>query len=289
MQILTVVHYSDIPQLLLQAITIRKFWKDTKHWTIVIEDYDPSYCLDACEKISKFMNDWVIEIVVPKSNLNHSGWIRQQVFKLWYSASSNYDWVLVLDCKNFLIRPMDRKKFVTGNKVKTVPLFGVNEFVTSANEKAKEILEIYQDIKYSSSMSPCVLNSVEAKRMITELNINLNSWNYEGATEFTLYQAYTHKKFKYREKQFVSGFWNDIEPSMAKDIADAAKKDKRILFWTHHRYVKSEYLILQTISVLSGIGIRQKFLNLWKARYQVLLHSFPNQLNQDRSNWKNLK
>jgi hypothetical protein len=289
MQLLTVVHFVDIPQLLLQAKTIKKFWKDTKLWTIVIEDEDPTQCLEACEIIKHFMKDWNINVIVPNSNLKASGWIRQQLFKLWYTALSSEEWVLILDCKNFLIRPMNQRSLVINNKVKHIPVFSLDEFTLFAHNAAKEKLKVVEEIPISSSMTPCVCNSLEAKALVVHLGITLDTWVEGGATEFSLYWIWTYKKFKYKKKQYVSGFWDEIEDkNLAKSIAHEAVKNNKFLIWVHHRYVYNDELRNLTKYVLSSIGITKHSLLQWDNQYQQVLTDNEHSIKQDRSKWKDL-
>jgi hypothetical protein len=289
MQILTVVYTADIPQLLLQAESIKKFWKDNKHWTIVIEDPRPNACLAACDIIKQSLVGWNIEVVVPVSQLSAPGWIRQQLFKLWYTAQSVDDWVLIIDCKNFLIRPMDQQSLVNDNTVLHLPLFSKNEFTIFTNSAAKEKLKITEDVPLSSCMNPCAWNSAEARLLIKELDLTLDTWVEGGATEFTLYWVRTYNKFVYKEKQFATGFWDEIaDKKFAKEIALAATKDDNFLIWVHHRYVDNIELRELTNFVLSQIGISQNYLDRWNEQYQQILLNDESLIKQDRSKWKDL-
>ncbi len=288
MQILTVFHFDDIPQVLLQAITFKKFWKDNKHWTLIVEDPDP-ICLEAAEKVKLFMNDWNIDIIVPDSSLEISGWHRQQIFKMWYASKSRDDWVLIVDAKNFLIRPTDQRSFVTGNKVKHIPLFQKNDFTISAHKEAAKILNIQNEISFSSCMTPCVWKTSEIKSLVSYLGINLNSWPINNATEFSLYYLWTFKKIKYREKQFVTGFWEQIEDyELAEEISIEATKKSKFLFWTHHRYVYDIKLRNLTYKVLQNAGIKKNSLELWNERYDSLFELKESSIKQSRALWKTL-
>jgi hypothetical protein len=289
MQILTVVHFVDIPQLLLQAKTIKKFWTDTKLWTIVIEDKDPRACIAACELIKDSMKDWNINVIVPNSKFEAAGWVRQQLFKLWYTAQSTEEWVLILDCKNFLIRPMNQQSLVNNNRIKHIPLFSLNEFTLFTHKAAKEKLNITEETPISSCMNPCAWNSAEAKSLVDHLGITLDTWVDGGATEFTLYWLWTYKKFKYIEKQFVSGFWDEIEDKdLAKSIAKEAVKNHKFLIWVHHRYVYNNELRDLTKYVLSSIGVTKRSLLQWDEQYQQIIRDTEHLIKQDRSKWKDL-
>lgn len=289
MQILTVFYFDDIPQLLLQALTLKKFWKDTKTWTLIIEDENIEPCLEACTKIKNYMDDWQINVIVPESKFEASGWVRQQLFKMWYASQCTDDWVLIIDCKNFLIRPCDQKSFVSGNKVKQLPLFQINDFTIFIHEASKKYLGIKDDIPLSACMNPCVWNTYELRSLITRLGISLDKWVEGGATEFALYYLWTYKKFKYVEKQFATGFWDQIEDlSLAKSVVYGAKKTDKFLFWVHHRFVYDPELRNLTYDVLLNAGIRKQSLDLWNKRYGDMLALKESSIKQDRTLWKKL-
>ena len=235
------------------------------------------------------MPDWNIEVIVPNSKLNAPGWIRQQLFKLWYTAQSKDDWVLIVDCKNFLIRPMSRDSLVKGNTVIQLPLFSKNEFTIFTNKAAREKLKIIEDVPLSSAMNPCAWNVKEAVSLIKELGLTLDTWVEGGATEFTLYWVWTHNKFSYIEKQFATGFWDEIaDKDFAREIALAATKTEDFLLWVHHRYVDNLELRELTKFVLTEVGIDNVFLDRWNEQYQKILLENESLIRQDRSKWKDL-
>lgn len=290
MQILTVFHYDDTPQLLLQAITIKKFWQDSKVWTLIIEDRNNSdLCLEACDKIKNYMKDWQINIILPESNFEASGWIRQQLFKMWYASKCSDAWVLIIDCKNFLIRPTNFNFFVSKNKVKKIPLFQTDDFTILTHESSKKFLGINETISLSSSITPCVWNTNEVRSLVSELGISLDNWIDGSATEFSLYYLWTYKKFKYIEKQFATGFWDQLEDKeLANNIALQAMKNKKFIFWVHHRFVYDLELRKLTCDVLKNAGIKKESLELWNKRYEDMISLKESSIKQDRTLWKGL-
>lgn len=286
MQLLTVVNYMDYPQLFLQAATINKFWKGVKHWTIVIEDATSEESLKYCQLIKDSMTEWTIEIIIPEIDFPLSGWERQQLYKLIYSSRSKFDWVLILDCKNFMIRSMDETTFVNGNEIK---VFSVkeNEFIKQSHFKSKSRLKMFflKSIPYCSSMTPFALNSKETENLVNKLKINEN-FKLNGATEFALYWIYTYNKYRYISKQFVTGFWENVDLKSAEYISFGAIIDDKFKFWTHHRYVTDANLRKITYDTLYKIGIEKKELDLWTERYECVLANSPELVLQSRDNWK---
>lgn len=285
MKLLTVFCWDDIPQLLLQAETVKKFWKGKKHWTIIVEDVESDISKEAANQIKNNLSDWNIEVIIPESRLTAAGWRRQQLFKLWYSAISDTEWVLILDCKNLFIRPVSKESFISNNSIMSVPVFSKNEFTIQCHLDAKDKLGLTEEIPMSSCLTPCVVNSKETKELIQHLGLTLDTWIDGQATEFALYQCWTHNKFEYMPVQFVTGFWDEVQGPLADDIALEAINNPQFLFWVHHRYVTGKRYRDLTETVLRKVGIPQDEIILWDSRCANLLSRYA---SQDRTNWKNL-
>lgn len=285
MKLLTVFCWDDIPQLLLQAETVKRFWKGKKHWTIIVEDAEEELSKAAANQIKDNLTDWNIEVIIPDSRLMAAGWRRQQLFKLWYSSISDTEWVLILDCKNLFIRPVSKESFIKNNTVMSVPVFSQNEFTTQCHLDAKTLLQLTEDIPMSSCLTPCVVNSKETSLLIAHLGLDLHTWVSGQATEFALYQCWTYNKFEYEPIQFVTGFWDEVQGPLAYDIALEAINNPQFLVWVHHRYVTKKRYRKLTEKVLCNVGIPQDEIILWDSRCADLLSRYA---SQDRTNWKNL-
>jgi len=144
MNILTVAFRGDLANLLYQAHGFKKNWLGEKKWYIVIEDYnnDPygtvteQWCY---EYIKPILPDWDITIIKGPEIVCQRGWERQQIYKLWAAAelvSSEY--TLVMDGKNFIVRPIDQSYFFTDQQelkvlVHNVPVGTSSQLPPAAN------------------------------------------------------------------------------------------------------------------------------------------------------------
>jgi len=287
MKLLTVFCWDDIPQLFLQAETIKKFWKGNKHWTIIVEDAGlrKPESIKVANQIKNNLSDWNIEVIIPDSKFKSSGWRRQQLFKLWYSSISDTKWVLVLDCKNFFIRPVSEDMFVSNNTIMSIPVFIDNEFTIESHTVAKLLLGVTANIPMSSCLTPCIINSAESKSLLAHLDIDLDHWIEGQATEFALYQAWTYDKFEYNPVQFVTGFWDEVPVELVDGVMLGAIDNLKFLVWVHHRCVVKEHYRTITKQVLHNVGIPQDVTELWDLRSKDLLDRYA---NQNRSNWRDI-
>ena len=284
MKLLTVTHWSDLFQLQLQAESLRKFWQGRRRWTIVIEDAHPEIAaahLAWCEQ-NIHIDDWHIDLVVPHSpNCYRCGWERQQMFKLCYSATADDDWVLVIDTKNYLVKPTNESFFLReSNSIPYLPKFTNNDFFDITTDHAKRMLGVTEDIPPSASMTPWVFNRAATAEMVKLLGIDLVNWPVEKATEFTLYWHWTYSKVNWFPLQFVTGFWNttysadDLNVTI-KQLSDGVETDPKIVFWTHHRYVTNPVLRQTTVDILYEAGLSLDILNKWNADFDKLLSNAP--------------
>lgn len=291
MKILTVVHWVDLFQLALQAESLSKFWLGKKRWTIIIEDSIPSLqelSLQWCRQNIK-IDGWEIDFIVPNLQENYyNGWIRQQQFKLYYSSIAEEEWILILDAKNFMIRPTDESFFFKDNGIVYLPSPNT-EFCQVTFADAKKILEVDDiNIPLISSITPWIFNKTEVINLINKTGISLTYWPMPTqATEFTLYWVWTHQKFNWIPLQFISGFWQEkysktviCNPSMT-DIKDGASTIDDIRFWTHHRYTADPLARKITTDLLKEIGISNKSLKRWNSRFQTILNSQNVKIHQE--------
>lgn len=291
LKILTVIHWSDLFQLRLQAESLAKNWLGNKRWTIVIEDPHPDIAaanLEWCKQNIQMPN-WNVDFVIPHSpNCLHNGWQRQQMFKMYYSATAEEDWVLVLDTKNFLIRPTGPGFFLReNNTLPYLPRFSDDDFFRLVTAHSKQVLGVTEDIPPAASMTPWIFNRQETHSLIQKLGINLEHWPVERATEFALYWHWTYHKFNWIPIQYVTGFWDasysDSSPddAMVQQIVAGAATESDQLFWTHHRYVTHPALRRVTKDVLKNAGLSATVIEQWNREFETLLSNTPARRHQE--------
>jgi hypothetical protein len=279
MKILTVTNWSDLFQLKLQAESLSKHWAGNRRWTIVIEDRDSELALAnlAWCRQNIQIDGWNIDFIIPdSSNYLHNGWERQQMFKLYYAATAEEDWTLILDAKNFLVKRTDESFFLRdNNSVVYLPRFVDNEFYHRTTEPAKQLLGITDDFPPSASITPWVFNKKEVFELIKLLGIDQEHWPVGKATEFTLYWHWVYRKFNWIPIQFVTGLWdgNYSCDKLNFNVPDeqGVSTNENIRFWTHHRYVTHPDLRMFTQRILSNAGLSKIVVEQWDKEFKTLL------------------
>jgi hypothetical protein len=288
MRVLTITHTDDLPQLLLQAASLEKFWKGSRYWTIVIESegLGQKKCSDFIEQKIRpmFSSNWTVKVVSPKCNLETVGWHRQQLYKLVYSASNSEEWVLVLDAKNFLIRPINESFFVAGNKIRHLPIFTDNEFNKTSHIDSREVLGITDnDIPIVSPMTPWVWKSSDIKELLDRTGISLSKWVDNRAAEYCLFWNMFYKKYRWEPDMFASGFWaNECPYDFAETLVDKVKDCPDIKIWVHHRYAYDPILRNMTSEVLKSVGIDSRIVDQWNTEYEQIFETHRDSIIVDR-------
>jgi hypothetical protein len=280
-KILTVVHWADLFQLKLQAESLSKLWNGNKRWTIVIEDPLPSIQAASLEwcKEHIHIDNWVIDFVIPDNPeiIKHNGWLRQQMCKMIYAAMAEEEWVLILDAKNFLIKPTDESFFLRDNSIVYLPRLDNDDFFKSSNTAAKKMLGSTAEIPSAASMTPWIFNKQEILNLVNLLGISIDYWPDNTATEFTLYWNWAYHKFDWEPLQFVTGFWQtEYTNSMYGDtpsilaIKEGTLSDE-LRFWTHHRYVTNAKARTVTMTVLKDAGLSSEIIDQWNIEFKKFL------------------
>jgi hypothetical protein len=184
------------------------------------------------------------------------GWTSQQILKWYLAYHSTVDWQVVLDSKNFYIRPYE-----IGNLEEGVPGFAIPDGDVK-NWSRAELVRSYDHLKSIrpewpqkyAAMTPWIWNTSKVREMLDSLWPE-RAWeklNNIPGTEWFLYLAWIGNSVKYYPKQCVSGIWgienNDVSLLLGLDNPD-------ISFWTSHRFAKSDKSLEMTEQVIRNAGI----------------------------------
>lgn len=183
------------------------------HW-IVIEDHTiPRE--EWLEHLQPFYHRHTLKLITdlsPNTQATHprSGWLRQQAIKLLVSRYINDDTYLILDSKNFFIKPVDLDNWpiAQGNNILDQIKFNWPEINTILDKH-----NITQPINSWSVTTPFrVKKSIIDKMLELDLNIFLNPVN-KWASEFLLYSIFAQADGEPLTSGFTTNltFWNDDE------------------------------------------------------------------------------
>jgi len=108
MDLVTVTCHDDRHQMLLQAASIEKYLEPCRHWVIINDEkIDAKFWTDL---LTPFYKKHELKLLFPfwKMFPKGGGYQKQQCYKLWIYRHIKDDY-LILDSKNFFIRPASTK------------------------------------------------------------------------------------------------------------------------------------------------------------------------------------
>jgi hypothetical protein len=226
----------------------------------IIYNYDKETELVAADDFLKIIKDHLsefdVEFAIKPTKFNGMGWDTQQLLKWYLAYTSTVKWQVVLDSKNFYIKPftlLDTLDF------KEIPGFSFpteDEWIQQELDRSFKFLESYQPVhpqKYSA-MTPWIWNTTKIKEMLDTVWPN-NSWKdlkKLPGTEWFLYLGWIGKDIKYYPKQVVTGIWG-IENNNV-DLLDGSYNPD-ISFWTSHRFATSDKSLEMTEKVIRNAEI----------------------------------
>ena len=110
-----VIYDRDIPLLYLSCVCLNKNWQGPKN-IIIVDDYST---IEYKSIINAVLSDWHITYLpASTTSFEHgsrfdTGWYRQQVYKLVAPIQTQYDWLIILDCKNLMIKQCNVADFIS--------------------------------------------------------------------------------------------------------------------------------------------------------------------------------
>jgi hypothetical protein len=255
-----VTFYHDLAQFYILCLSIKKY-HDKQHKIKII--YNHSGNLVGIDKFKNIINEHLsnfdIEFLTDPIEITckHNGWTSQQILKWYLAYNSNAEWQVVLDSKNFYIRPFD-----IGNLNNAVPGFeipknDINNWSNVELARSYEFLKRFQSIppqKYAA-MTPWIWKPKLIKEMLDTVWPD-NMWEQLTelpGTEWFLYLSWIGNRVNYFPKQCVTGIWGIGNNADMAYIGLANNTD--ICFWTKHRFANDTTSISVTKTVLKEFNV----------------------------------
>jgi hypothetical protein len=259
-EFVVVTFYHDLAQFYILCLSIKKY-HDKQHKIKII--YNHSGNLVGIDKFKNIINEHLsnfdIEFLTDPIEITckHNGWTSQQILKWYLAYNSNAEWQVVLDSKNFYIRPFD-----IGNLNNAVPGFeipknDINNWSNVELARSYEFLKRFQSIppqKYAA-MTPWIWKPKLIKEMLDTVWPD-NMWEQLTelpGTEWFLYLSWIGNRVNYFPKQCVTGIWGIGNNADMAYIGLANNTD--ICFWTKHRFANDTTSISVTKTVLKEFNV----------------------------------
>ena len=214
---LYVIYDSDIPLLYLSCVCLNKNWHGPKNIVIV----DDHTTIEYKSIINAVLPNWKITYLGGcRTNFElgsqyDSGWYRQQVYKLVAPIETSYDWLIILDCKNLMIKKCYITDFISdGFELVTAsgpaqemreswPYTNANNYALRMSQESKELVNGIDPELLIHTITPQIFN----RHVLVEMDNKFEFAKMERwiGTEFFTYWYYynTYHRPKWMRKQNV--------------------------------------------------------------------------------------
>ena len=258
-EFIVVTFYYDLAQFYMLCLSIKKH-HNKKYKIRIVYNYDDETELGAVDDFLKIIDDHLsdvdVEFMIKPLEFDGSGWDTQQLLKWYLAYTSTVEWQVVLDSKNFYIKPFDLLDTLDFKEIPGFIFPDNQKWIQQELDRSFKFLESYQPEypqKYSA-MTPWIWNTQKIKEMLDTVWPNA-TWKYLKklpGTEWFLYLAWIGNSIKYYPQQVVTGIWgienNDISLLEGLDNPD-------ISFWTSHRFAMSNKSLEMTEQVIRNSEI----------------------------------
>lgn len=266
----------DLPQFYLLCLSIKKY--HNKEYKIrVIYNYEKVEELDHVHKFTKIIQEHLTEFdtefSIKPAEFNSNGWNTQQLLKWHLAYTSTADWQVVLDTKNFYIKPFKLLDTMTFEEIPGFEFPDIaNSWIQQELDKSYNFLKNYQSEypqKYSA-MTPWIWSTQEVRNMLDTVWAD-EKWKKLKdlpGTEWFLYLAWIGNRIKYSPCQLVTGIWGNCDPGDEVDSVIFSEASS-VHFWTIHRFANDS----KSVNLTQKVLIESKVANAEEISYWLTLRS----------------
>lgn len=241
MNIITVTWKQDLHNLLYQAYSLEKNWQGLKEWIIVSEDGDVTYKF-IIDRIVPIMTGWSVSVLHAPVMSAKVGWWRQQVCKFWAAANmSSQDYSLILDSKNFLIKPINGKWFIGDDGITKIRQWQKEWGLADHYIQTCNYFGVPPERKtFAWVQTPWVWRKDIVKIVIEEFRkrgSNIYQEEILPSWEFNAYWFFAQNMIPWKNvEQFGEGiFYYEGNPSPEYALSKIKSNYEEHPFWTFHR------------------------------------------------------
>ena len=279
-QIVVVTYKGDLPQFKLMLYCLNKYWQGNKQITIAVTSYNNEPATVTVPQVEEVLHsqlslDWTIH-VFPEIKCNIGGYNEAQLYKFLISKSNLADDHIILDCKDFLLKPADFTDFIFEGRYKIIHFDDPEKTYQEIYPLLTTQLGITQDIPKNIILTPYIFNNNQMKRVWTKF---INKFgNYDTWTTFPTmiecgsYYALTYLDesplIKFVDKSSPEYYWMPIGGIWKSQTREEILEQQKTFdlfperkFWKHHRNVFDSTEI--TADVLQQHNIPDAVINTW--------------------------
>lgn len=256
-----VTFFYDLAQFYILCLSIKKY-HNKNHKIRIVYNYDSETELVAVDDFLKIIKDHLsnfdVEFIIKPPEFNGEGWDTQQLLKWYLAYTSTVEWQVVLDSKNFYIKPFELLDTLDFKEIPGFAFPKEDKWIQQELDRSFKFLESYQLVppqKYSA-MTPWIWNTNKIKEMLDIVWPN-SSWKKLKklpGTEWFLYLGWIGKDIKYYSCQIVTGIWGDCITDIGTNKVMFTNASN-VCFWTHHRFATSINALTITESIIRESNI----------------------------------
>ena len=251
---------------------LNKNWQGLKNLIVVTQqNTDQQVILRIINRM--VLDGWNIEIKPTAHDYKNNGYTEQQVNKIFYSATSGVDDVVVFDSKDFVLRPCDFSTFKSDEKYR-VTYYLPGQLIESYPDIKNIVDKPVDQLHNVSNLTPWVWNVDQLDRYWNHINDkfgNYTTWKtFPACTEIYGYYVFAwtedrsdilwHKHPK-KWPLLISGGWtHQTYDGLLEGAVDFDQNTERVV-WKHSRKLEDPRCIDVTRSVLIKYGIDKQFVD----------------------------
>lgn len=276
-KLLVVVYDQDLPQFDLMIYCLNKNWQGHKQIVVVYQGNIKNQVNDILKEYLTI--DWVIDLVPSHSFKNLNAYDTQQIDKILYSIDHTVDYVIVFDCKDFLLKPINENYFIVDSKAR----------ITTTKETFAEFYPEVADLNLTTSDTTAILNitpwiwNVEQLEkywsfVTSKYSLELSSWTkFYPISEIASYYYFTttidfNPLIQYDDQLFMptGGIWdNDTWENVLLVVENFDKHPTAV--WKHHRRITDFSKTIVTVMQLQKYSIPIEIISKWiKNKHNML-------------------
>ena len=181
MKIIVVVFWKDLPQFAVFCYCLNRFWTGKKSIKIIVSNkvnkehnkditrVNSKKILQQVNKItSKHLIGWDCEIKLGQNNFWAAGWDEQQIYKVVESANLTCEESIVLDCKDWLIKPFGLSDLKTNEGQYLIKIYpDTSELPDRGNFYANAVVYLNsKDTRIPENLTPWIWNNYDVKKFL---------------------------------------------------------------------------------------------------------------------------
>ena len=253
-KLLVTTYNQDSTQFEMFCYCLDKNWKGNRFITIVVNSVIPytsddewkMFFQQTAETARRYFINWTVELIDGR-HLDHHGYREQAVNKVIHSIDHRFEDVIVLDAKDFLLKPADISTFKINNSYRVT--YWLEGRLIDLYPSAHELLDLdMSHIPAVLNLTPWIWNVKQLEKywayMLNRFGPYL-SWSdmYQGGSESDSYYAYSYcdttKSFEFLPPEqnplLIGGVWGAQTYLGAVKEAEDFDADSCRVIWKHSR------------------------------------------------------